>query len=250
MSYVHKFPKSANDIQCISKCYNKKTNMTHPLTLEEMTNIYHPFCAIAPTLINGETHVIDQCNSPSDKKYDVDDDDQLITQNDKMDLLYPIIEFNAKEFLRKYYKINDISDFYILLKNNKSLPIFTKLRLIDCFINVFGKNITITEEIFSETIIDIIKKFWIKKMYGKLCKYIGVEKNDGVFINPKKNNIEKSENVGIRTKFIIANLITTKLIFEISNNYFTGIVTRRAIGIDDFYDFLTIALEEKIKTFN
>ena len=248
MSYVHKFPKSVNNIQCISKCYNKKTNITHPITLEEMTNIYHPFCAIAPTLINGETQVIDQCNTSSDKKYDVDDDN-LITQNDKMDMLYPLIEFNAKEFLRKYYKINDISDFYILLKNNKSLPIFTKLRLIDCFIIVFGKNITITEEIFSETIIDIIKKFWIKKMYGKLCMYISIEKNDGVFMNPKKNKIKKSKNVSIRTKFIIANLITSKLIFAITNNYFADIETRSAIGIDNFYDFLIIALEEKIKTF-
>lgn len=247
MSYVQKFPKSTNDIQCISQCYNKKTNITHPITLEEMTNIYHPFCAIAPTLINGETQVIDQCNVSHDKKYDIDDD-QIVARNDKMDLLYPIIEFDTKEFLRKYYKINDISDFYILLKNNKSIPVFTKIRLIECFIIVFGKNITIIDDIFSEAIIDIIKKFWIKKMYGKLCKYIGIERNDCMFVDPKKNKIEKSDNVSARTKFIVSKLITPKIIFEISNNYFADIGTRGVIGMDNFYDFLITALEEKIKT--
>lgn len=244
MSHIHQFPKSINNIQCISKCYNEKTNIMHPITLQKITNIYHPFCAIAPTLLDDEIHFIDKCDNPPEQNYD---DNHL--NNDKMDLLYPIIEFNAKEFLKKYYQINDIGDFYILLKNNKSLPIFTKLRLIDCFINVFGKNITITEEIFSETIIDIIKKFWIKKMYGKLCKFISIENNEGIFINPKKNKIDKSENVSIRTKFIISNLITSTLIYEITNKYFINIETKNNIGIDDFYNFLIVALEEKIQTF-
>lgn len=241
---IEKFGKSINNVQCISNCYPKNTKMTHPITLENITNIYHNFCAIAETNINGEPQIIDQCNNPIDISHE--GDGQSATHNN-IDILYPIIDFNAADFLKKYYNINDISDFYVYLRNNKSIPIFTKIRLLECFIIVHGKDISVVEDVFVETIIDIIKKFWIKRMYRKLCNYITVKNDECIFVDPSNNKLSPSDNVSLRTKCIMS-VITPQIISEISNNYITNIGMRNKSGIEDFYEFMFTSIENKIKS--
>jgi hypothetical protein len=255
MANIDKFPTSVNNIKCISKCYPKNVRIIHPNTLLEETNIYNPFCAIPRTNIKGVTQYIDQCELPKGTE-NIAHGDQIIFSDNKINMLYPIIDFKIRDFLSKYYNIKDVGDFYIFLKNNKSLPVFTKLRLIDCFIQVFGKNIIIAEDALSDTLIDIIKKFWIKKMYSKVCAYIGTKNNDGIFINPNKNTLKKSDDISIRTKFLISKLVTPKVIFEITNNYFSSIASKTEIsdaevevGVDQLYDFLLSEMIEKIRAF-
>lgn len=238
-----KYPKSVNNLQCISKCYAKNTPVVHPITLENVTNINDPFCSIIPVRMDDGTYdIIDKCTL--DEMSD-NESEQTIDESQNLDILYPIINFDGGYFLKKYYKINDISDFYFWLKNNKNVTVFTKLRIIDCFIMEFGKTVTVIEDIFSDTIIDIIKKFWIKRMYNKLCKFI--DKN-GNIIDPAKNKLKKSDDVANRTKNIVTKFVTPQNILEISNNFFTDIQKKDTIiGIDDFYSFVVDALEGKMK---
>lgn len=241
MSHKSKLPVSKNNIKCISKCYPKNTQITHPVTTELITNIYHDFCAIPKTDIDGTEQIIDACDLPSSMA----NDDKLLFQT-KLDILYPIIDFNPYDFLNAYYKIKDISDFYAYLREHKNIPVFTKLRIIDCFIISFGKDTDVIEDIFSDTIIDIVKKFWIKKMYGVLCQYVTVVHNDGKPISPSNNKLKKSDDVAIRTKYIVSTVATPQNIFEITNKYFTDIQSNDDAGIDNFYEFLLRSLEEKL----
>jgi hypothetical protein len=231
------YPKSIKNNQCISSCFPPRTDTVHPITLENITNTKFPFCAVTPHEKNGEKVVIEECNVK-----DIEENN-----NDNLNILYPIISFNYKDFLKTYYQINSINDFYFWLKNNKSTPIFTKLRLFDCIINVFGKDIVLVEPIFVETIIDIIKKFWIKLMYRKLCHYIGIDsKNNIIIVKSKDNKLKKSEHIEQRTKFLISNIMTTSTITNIINNYFNEITNNKNIGIDDFLNFIILSLENKL----
>lgn len=232
------YPKTLNKNQCISKCYQPDTNIMHPITLENVTMTDKPFCAIVPKTENNERVILEQC---SENDIDKKDDDQI-------NILYPLILFNHSDFLKTYYQINDINDFYYWLKTNKMTPIFTKLRLFDCIINAFGKDITIVESIFIETIIEIIKKYWIKMMYSKLCKYVGFsQKNELQLMKPENNKLNKMDNVEERTRYIISTIITTQNLTNIINNYFNEITNRKELGINDFYIFIVLSLEEKIQ---
>lgn len=245
------YPTSVNNEQCISKCIDKNIQLTHPITLETVTNIYHPFCAIVPQWNNGILNVIDKCNISDNVK------NEQIIQDDKINILYPIINFNPQDFLSMYYGINDANDFYILLKNT-NLPIFTKIRLFDCFINIFGEKIALIDNILSDTLIEIIKKFWIKKMYRRLCNYINITNGECHFINPDNNQLKKTEYIHNRTKYIMKILITQKNIFKICNNFFSNIKKNIIYDntdsytyfyTDNLFNYLTNALIEYINNF-
>lgn len=168
-------------------------------------------------------------------------------KNNQLDILVPIISFDHKMFLKNYYKISDASDFYIWLNNNKNAPVFTKLRLMDCFIISFGSNISVVDEVFAEAILDVIRKFWIKKIYNKLCQYVGFKNDKVAFVSSDENKLSKSEQITERTKFLMNNLMTKKNIFELSNNYFSQMSNNEKNSIEDLLIFLIRELEIKIQ---
>jgi hypothetical protein len=231
------FPKSISGKQCISQCYNANDEAVHPIALNKVTmNV--PFCMIDPEIKNGNKNLADECK-PTHNNYIIDE----------LDILYPLIHFDHANFLQKYYKINDINDFYFWLKNNITAPYLTKERIIDCFIISFGKNVDILDYVFSETILDIIKKFRIKKMYKKLCKYVDIKHDKLFFVDPTKNELKNGEYIEERTLYLFDYLITEKNIFQISNDYFTNIQTKnneQIIGIENYYKYLVNELCKKI----
>lgn len=252
-----KFPKSSNDVQCVSKCYKKSTNITHPVTLERTTNINGSFCAIIPTQIDGNLVTIDECLLPPDdmNEYSIDSqkqkDEWVIQQNDELNLLYPFLDFNPRDFMKKYYGIRNIGDFYLFLKNNASLPIFTKLRLMDCFIDVFGEGVSVLDVSFIDTINDIIKKFWIKQMYAKLCNYITVKQDVCELTFPENNTMKKSDSVQLRTKYIVSQIATHQTVSESVNEYFSNISKKTNPNMSDVCDFLVESFITKmIQTLN
>jgi hypothetical protein len=162
-----------------------------------------------------------------------------------LDDLYPLINFNASEFLQTYYQIDSVETFYNFLRNNKLYPVITKLRIIDCFIISYGKDVTMVDNIFSETILNIIKSFWIKKMYGKLAKYVMCHENDKCMsVQPNKNTNTKIEHMQQRIKYMYSNILTEENITFISNNYFNELshndkkYTFFSEGISDYYKYL------------
>jgi hypothetical protein len=230
--------------QCISQCYNKGSKIVHPITLKVISQPQSSFCAINPSVdhASGRIISIDQCVVNKNN----DTNNNQIHVLDKLDILNPLIYFDYIDFLNKYYKINDISDFYIWLNNNKTSPYLTQLRIIDCFINGYGHNVTFLDEAFTDAIYNITKKFWIKKIYKNLCDLVDVKDNVAYFVKPEKNSLKKKDNIEIRTRFLFDELITKSNIATISNDFFSDIVARKKnnIGIHEYYDYLTDKLRE------
>jgi len=209
----------------------------------DITHETHPFCAIPPSMIDGKKEIVDTCDTPINT-HDTNKE-QIMSDESQLNILYPIIQFNAFEFLSKYYRINDVSDFYKWLEIHKSSPVFTRIRLIDCFFEVYGKDITVTEDILTETIINIINNFWIKKMYRKLCQYVSIKNNNGFVIDPKKNKLNKIDEIVTRTDFLISHVITSTAVFEILNDY-VALINKGNNKYELFYDFLLSSLINKL----
>lgn len=228
--------KSSHNNKCISKCYSPGTNIVHPITLENVTHLDSSFCAVMPKKENNKHIILKKC----------DEYDSEMQDDDKLNILHPLILFDNRDFLQTYYQINDINDFYFWLRTNKNIPIFTKLRLFECILSVFGDDISIVEPIFVETIIDIIKKYWIKMMYSKLCKYIGYSsENEIQIMKPSKNKLTKIEKIDERTKYIISTFITNQNLTNIINNYFNN--KKKDDNLNDFFNFILTSVEDKMK---
>lgn len=242
------YPITKDNIQCISQCQEPKTIITHPITQQRVTNTKLPFCAVTPYKKDGKDIIIGECDLTTEQITSeiVEHRDQFIRTNVSADNLYPLFVFNDTLFLKDYYHIVNLPDFYQWLIDNRNVPVFTKLRVIDCCLRVFGAKISIIENILAVTVIDIIKNFWIKKMYGKLCKYIDVNIDDNKVLF-RTTNIAKLDNAQLRSKFIVTNLITQTNIFEILNLYIKEIHERAFVGTNDFLAFMINELLKKIE---
>ena len=233
-------PKSINGLQCISKCYKKNYQFTHPLTLERIVNKYDNLCAVFPHKNeNDEVISYDNCNYIDNENMDTNFEENLT-------MLNPIINFSPEIFLNVYYNIYQISEFYSWLENNINAPIFTQLRVITSFILNYNQNVDIFEEQLAINIQEIIKKFWIKLMYKKLCDNLTVINNKVVCVEKEKNKIGKSEFVDIRTKYIINEITTLENIFTIMNKYLDFI--KKNNSYTPYYDYLISEFRKIILT--
>ncbi len=110
---IKKYPKSKNKLQCMGPCYEPYTWITHPITLEYITNDV-PFCTVNDKLYDkktGKQELIktDECYNPIKNNNSVINNDVLI----------PYIDLDCGLFLRKYYGIythEELVDW--LIKNN------------------------------------------------------------------------------------------------------------------------------------
>jgi len=243
------YPISKSGHQCISKCYQSKIKIQHPITTEFITNKNAPFCAINPIYDGQKVLKIMECDEVDevDKNINIDDN-SLIILDKKANLEIPLQMFDASSFLHNYYGIKNINDFNNWIYDNHLTPIFTRIRIIDCFLKVFGKNIILFDDIFINAIYTLIKQFWIKKIYGKLHKYIGIKKNNEcVMIQPNKNTLGKMDNYEIRSKYIINKIITNDKLIEISNKYIET-SKKSNLSTDAYLEFIIRALEKDIIT--
>jgi len=241
-------PKSINNKQCISKCHKEGEFFIHPLKLNEIIVPDQQVCAIVPYVDDdGNTQTFDTCIRNNG------DNDTVSELEDNISILYPIINFSPEIFLETYYDIKNITDFYSWLESNENNSTFTQLRVIDCLIMLYWNKINLFEEQFAFTIVNIIKKFWIKLMYKKLCVYVGVVENDKninvIRVKPSENKLKKTQFVKERTKYITSEITNIKNIFIISNEYLDYLKEDKKIvaGIQNFYDFLLTRLEEKLQ---
>lgn len=233
---------SNNQNKCIGKCYDASVPQIHPITLEHVMH-NKPYCPIQPIIEDKHMRISGNCNLEYNEV--MQSNKLFSTREQKSTLLTPYIIFNPFSFMSDYYEIKTLNDFYSWLSNNKNAPVFTKMRLIDCFILSFGNDVNVVDDIFNKTIIDVIKKFWIKKMYRKLCSYVHATPQGACkLIEPSKNKLKKSDNVTERTKFLLT-LITPIMVSEISNIFFSTIRTND--GIAEFYDTLVNGVRKKIQ---
>lgn len=202
------YQKTTNGIKCISKCYNAKEIIAHPISTEPMTNVNEPFCAIVPTIVDDKLVPMDKC----EPKYNSS------MHDDTYDVLYPIIEISPNDFLMKFYNVSNVDDFYALLRNNENYPVFTKIRMLDCFINIYITNVNVIDTSISTLVHGIIDDFWINKIYDAMHQYVFIFNNICTLVHPENNKLDREDFAEQRIKYL-SEQITPQLVYEFVNNY-------------------------------
>ncbi len=208
MNHKNTYQKTTNGIKCISKCHDAKDIIAHPISTEPMTNVNEPFCAIVPTTIDDKLVPMDKC----EPKYNSS------THDDAYDVLYPIIEISPNDFLMKFYNVSSIDDFYALLRNNNNYPVFTKIRMLDCFINIYITNVNVIDTTISDLVHCIINDFWINKIYDVMHKHVFIFNNICTIVRPENNMLDKSDFAKQRKKYLLEQF-THQIVYEFVNNF-------------------------------
>lgn len=168
-----KYPKSSQNFQCLGPCYQPGTVVVHPTTLEYVINKEHAFCPVDRwEYVNPKT---------GQKSFEYKDDCLIPTQNKdnlskerEIDILVPTIDFNDMRFLAMYYRLTSFEDSLNWIFNNKKTPVSTRMRILNCSFNAYGKNIDILDERLVSFIVEVINKKWIDDLFGSMKKYINV----------------------------------------------------------------------------
>jgi len=229
MELNKKYPKSITGKQCVGICYKKNTKIVHPIYSRVVTNLQTSFCPVAEYYEKENGKLI---------RKDIDECNEHIQKTDIMndnDLLYPYVDFDAKIFLDICYNITDFSSGLLWISENNFRPIDTRERVFNLLINAYSDTIDIIE-ISDNRIIDFFN-ILIRSKYTyllqKLFKYIIIQ-NDTVLIDEK--NIQKrekkpsetsetSENIIIKTNYILKNIITINNITNFLSKYFKQKIT-------------------------
>ena len=210
---IKKYPKSINGNQCIGPCYEAKTLIIHPISLELVTDTNN-FCPINSRLEkNHDARLVDRCNNPTENK-------NIESKELELSMLNPYIDFSSIRFLSVYYNIYTFEDALQWLENNIKSPLETKIRIIRNALFAFGSNIEMVDHRLVDFFIILIKKKYINKIYNNVYEYIGIVKNNIVFINPSENNIDKKENFIERINFIVKIFINSDEIHKFLIRYF------------------------------
>ena len=166
-----KHPQSKNKHQCLGPCYHPKTWITHPITLENVTDIEKAFCPVGeldeidPKTGNKTSHIIDECSVPTSNK-------QLSDKELELNILIPNIDFTCEHFLKIYYNVYSFEDAINWILTNKHVPYLTKKRVLDCSWRTYHKEMELVDSRLVDIYIDIIKKKWMPDVINEVGKYV------------------------------------------------------------------------------
>lgn len=240
---VKKYPKSVHGNQCIGPCYEGKTLITHPVSLNTVTNKDN-FCPINISASGNRKEETDICLQPT----------QNININNKeleINMLNPYIDFNARQFISIYYDIHNFEDSMNWLEENKYLPLETKIRVVKNALFIFSSTIEMVDHRFIDFFITLIKKKYINHIYNNIYKYIGKNGDSIVLIKPENNKLSKKdlllERINFIIKFFINNDESQKFLIRyfkskkdaIIINYITDI-------IDEFTEYILVKIKKTI----
>ncbi|AYV76679.1 MAG: hypothetical protein Terrestrivirus11_20 [Terrestrivirus sp.] len=226
-SYNKPYPKSKNNFQCIGPCYQAGTTIVHPVTLEYVTDRNNPFCPVRQwELIDRDTGkkttlTTDICYQPTETK-------DLSGKEFEINILTPNIDFNDAQFLKIYYNIYSYEDAISFVSEKKYLPAFTKLRIIDCALAAYGKDLNIIDHRTVDFFIEMINKIWMPEIYKNIEKY--VDMHDGKIRlsrqhdqHDQQDQQEEKEinqdDAKIKYNFIKSKFITNDEIFKFLMKY-------------------------------
>ena len=188
-----KFPKSKSGLQCLTPCIPANQWSLNPITFR-----YHrytePYCHVF-TVDDGIEKEIDKCYNPiSIDEY----------KNMQLDMMYPELVFDCRQFLYYYNDIKNLSEGIEYLENKKSSPIETRARIVNCLLKEYIKEIDIIDKQFSNFFVEYFKKKIIDKLYNEIGKYIQIINNKIVIGEPKNidNNNKNKKIEYIIDKFI------------------------------------------------
>ena len=210
------------NFQCIGPCYQAGTTIVHPVTLEYVTDRNNPFCPVRQwELIDRDTGkkttlTTDICYQPTETK-------DLSGKEFEINILTPNIDFNDVQFLKIYYNIYSYEDAISFVSEKKYLPVFTKLRIIDCALAAYGKDLNIIDHRTVDFFIEIINKIWMPEIYKNVEKYIHIH-NGKISLSRQQDQQEEEKQISqddakIKYNFIKSKFITNDEIFKFLMKY-------------------------------
>lgn len=221
-----KYPISQHNRQCLGPCYEKGTWIVHPVTLKYIVDFNNHFC---PT---NEWEYLDPDTGEHDIKYTdacyIPTNNKDISQKEiEMNALLPEIEFDCLKFLKIYYDLHSFEDILNWITLNKQIPILTKLRIMECAWESFGKDLDFIDDRLVDFYEEIIKKRWIKKIYNRIKKYIFVDRNEKIYLKKEekypniiKTYIDKKDRYKTeKINFIIKTFVTKNNIYKFLSSY-------------------------------
>lgn len=176
------YPTSVHNQQCIGPCYHSNTKIIHPLTLDEIIEVNHPFCPVHPFSYadpeTGKERLVnfDKCFVPTAKDIEMD---YILKDN----VITPQFSFSSKYFVKVYYKIASLEDMLKWLDKNKQSPYKTKERVFNNGMVAYGKDMMIIDHRIVFFVRDIMITN-LPKLYRHLKIYFSVSKNSIDLANP------------------------------------------------------------------
>jgi hypothetical protein len=188
-----KLPKSVNNRQCITQCYEKGTYTIHPVSLNWINSNEGPFCATDPypyvdSRTGTETMLdIDYCTKATSKK------GENTISDISYDIILPTYNFNHKIFLKIHYNIFSFEDAMQWVDENNYASYRTIERILNCAWSAYGLKVDLLDERLINTHLKLIMKHKYDEIISKIGKYIS-KKNDKFLLSKKNENSENSEN--------------------------------------------------------
>lgn len=198
------YKMSKKGFECIGPCYRPGIVTVHPITLQQITNIKEPFCAvnewedIDPYTGKKVLKLTDVCTDPVRSR-------EVSTLELAMNIISPEIDFTSKHFLKIYYSIFSMEAAISWIEDNSNIPYYTKKRVIDSAWKSYGfKNYTLDDRLII-FYVDLIRERETDRIFNQTYRVI--TSVDGEFkIQP--NNDNSNVDVSGKKKFIRERLIT------------------------------------------
>ena len=242
---IKKYPKSVNGYQCIGPCYEGKTLIVHPITLNTISKGYN-FCPINLTQTGNvkQDNETDRCLQPTHNI-------NITNKELEINMLNPYIDFNARQFISIYYDIHSFEDSMNWLEENKYLPLETKIRVIKNSLFIFGSTIEMIDHRFIDFFITLIKKKYINHIYNNIYKYIGQNEDSIVLKKPENNKLEKKdlllERINFIIKFFINNDESQKFLIRYFKSKKDAIIINYITDMaDEFTEYILIKIKKTI----
>jgi hypothetical protein len=153
------FPRTINNEQCKSSCFNKHTAILNNLD-GDLDNFEKNMCRISN--INNE---YDECKSE-----DANKDENYLNY-------IQIDEFDHNVMLKYVYGLNSFEEVIMFSFENANLPVNTLIRIHDCAWLAYGKNFLNLSDIVINYYYNLAEKSWgvqnltIESFRGALKKY-------------------------------------------------------------------------------
>jgi len=195
-----KYPKSKNNMQCLTPCFKANTWILHPITLEYITNTNTAFCPVKEWTYT----------DPKTKKKNIFDQDECINSldisneinYDNNNFIIPNNDMDCKDFLKLYYNIDSIENACIYINNNSNIPFFTKRRIINCSFTEYGKFLNEISDDIIKSYIYISQNYWIENIYNSIYKYIKINTKGEIKLYKIDNKIKNTNQKQIKIKYI------------------------------------------------
>lgn len=166
---------------------------------------------------------------------------------DNSDILLP--QFNLKNdfFLSKIYQINSFKDAIHWIHHNSSNSIYTKLRIMNCALDVFWAFKYIDHKLI-KFYLNVIHAKWITDIYKHLYKHLHVNDQNEVTLT-KNQSQPKMTHCDLRINYLKSRLLTMEELTLFLNQYFQK---KNKPNVTDFNSDIkkkfVIYLESKIST--